>query len=79
MKLEQYQDEEKDQMRQAANETIRTLHKMLIEKNKSLSQKESTITALRDEMADERKRAADKYVELQRQYTDEGKSTLAGL
>ena len=52
---------------------------MLIEKNKSLSQKESTITALRDEMADERKRAADRYADLQRQYTDEGKSTLAGL
>lgn len=79
MNLEKYQDEEKEQMRVAANETIRTLHKMLTEKNKSLSQKESTIVTLRDEMADERKRAADRYAELQRQYTDEGKSTLAGL
>ena len=79
MKLEQYEDEEKDQMRQAANETIRTLHKMLNEKNKSLSQKESTISSLRDEMADERKRAADRYAELLRQFKDEGKSTLAGL
>jgi len=66
-------------MRVAANETIRTLHTMLIEKNKSLGQKESTIAALREEMADERRRAAEEKAKLLSAYTDAGKGALAGL
>ena len=52
---------------------------MLIEKNKSLGQKESTITALREEMADQRKRAAEEKAKLLSAYTDAGKGALAGL
>jgi hypothetical protein len=37
-------------MREVANETVRTLHKMLIDKNKSITNKEQEIDELRDQL-----------------------------
>ena len=79
IKFQSAHSQESKEMADAAYQTIKTLNEMLEQKKLQLKSKEDQIDKLRQQMADQREKAAHEYMKLQSEVTAAGKSTLANL
>lgn len=75
----QVSQSEKEEILEAAQETIRTLNEMLQHKKQQMQTKERQIEKLREQLLDEKQKNADKVRALQNDLYDKGSSTLAKL
>lgn len=66
-------------MREVANETVRTLHKMLIDKNKSITNKEQEIDELRDQLEKQNESHTTQLLKINRDQSIMGKDTMKNL